>query len=194
MRVIAGIARGRTLLAPKDMGTRPMMDVVKGSLFNMLESLGGIEDANVLDLFAGSGSLGIEALSRGAAHADFVEQSREACKVIDENLARLGFASQGRVIARSVGQFITIPLAPTEREEGKAYDVVFMDAPYPAQVSQELLTRLAGWPRLGDNALVCIGHHKREVLPDQLAYLERIKHRCFGASCISIYRNRKTET
>ncbi|MCA1554712.1 MAG: RsmD family RNA methyltransferase, partial [Chloroflexi bacterium] len=82
MRVIAGTARGRTLNAPSgNETTRPMMDIVKGSLFNMLDVMGGIEDETVLDLFAGSGSLGIEALSRGAARVDFVEQSREACKV-----------------------------------------------------------------------------------------------------------------
>ncbi len=206
MRVIAGSARGRELKAPKGMGTRPMMDIVKGSLFNMLESLGGIGGAVVLDLYAGSGSLGIEALSRGADQVDFVEQNREACKVIGENLERLGFGTQGRVIQKSVEQVMSVAPTPaltpcvTSRRasrsarEGESYDLVFMDAPYPAEVSSRILTQLAQWPQLNDEALVCIGHHKHETLPDVVGLLSRIKYRCFGASCISIYRNLKSET
>src|SRR5512143_1617821 len=117
MRVIAGTARGRELRAPRGQGTRPMMDIVKGSLFNMLDSMDGI-GGRVLDLFAGSGSLGIEALSRGADSADFVESDREACRVLRENLERLGFAAQARVLNRSVEHF----LAAT----GSPYDMVFM--------------------------------------------------------------------
>lgn len=194
MRVIAGTARGRPLLAPKGMGTRPMMDIVKGSLFNMLESLGGVEDGIVLDLFAGSGALGIEALSRGAAHADFVEQDREACRIIRANLERLGFAKRGTI------HCVKIPMPKSQTPsaapdwdvrigKGHRYAVVFMDAPYPAQVSEQLLQQLASWPRLEDNALVCIGHHKRELLPEQVGPLTRIRYRCFGASCLSIYQH-----
>ncbi len=191
MRVIAGTARGRALKAPSGKDTtRPMMDIVKGSLFNMLDALGEIEDANTLDLFAGSGSLGIEALSRGAAHADFVEQNREACKVIAENVARLGFADRAQVFTRSVQSFVETPARPTPATHGResAYDLVFMDAPYRAEVSNELLTRLAEWARLDDNATICVGHHKHETLPDSIGRFTQVRYRCFGASCISIYQ------
>src|SRR2546428_8229455 len=104
MRVIAGTAGGRGLKAPRGMGTRPMMDIVKGSLFNMLDALGGIEDLTTLDLFAGSGSLCIEALSRGAAHVDFVEQSRDACAISGEDLARPGLAHKAHVFTRNAQQ------------------------------------------------------------------------------------------
>jgi 16S rRNA (guanine(966)-N(2))-methyltransferase RsmD len=168
------------------MKTRPMMDIVKGSLFNMLEALDGI-GGNVLDLFAGSGSLGIEALSRGAAHADFIEQNREACKIITENLQRLGFAAQGRVITRSVAAFLT------SASVNANYDLVFVDAPYADLVSLNVLTLLIANDWLHDDACVCIGHHKHEALPEQCERLRRIKYRCFGASCLSIYQNLKSE-
>jgi 16S rRNA (guanine(966)-N(2))-methyltransferase RsmD len=164
------------------MRTRPMMDIVKGSLFNMLEALDGI-GGNVLDLFAGSGSLGIEALSRGAAHADFVEQNREACKIIRENLHRLGFAARGQVITRSVAAFLTTTPARAP------YALVFIDAPYVEPVSLNVLTLLIANDWLNDKACVCIGHHKHETLPEQYERLQRIKYRCFGASCLSIYQN-----
>jgi 16S rRNA (guanine966-N2)-methyltransferase len=196
MRVIAGTARGRSLAAPRGMSTRPMMDVVKGSLFNMIEVLGAVADATVLDLFAGSGSLGIEALSRGASHVDFVEQSRDASKVIAENLRRLNLTEQAGVIVRPVERFVADALAlPARRGDGTKggagtpYSLVFMDAPYRAEVSNRLLERLADWARLGHNATICIGHHKRESLPDHIGRFTRVRHRCFGASCISIYRN-----
>ena len=202
--MIAGAARGRTLLAPKGMSTRPMMDIVKGSLFNMLDALGGVEGI-VLDLFAGSGSLGIEALSRGAEHADFVEQNRAACQVITENLTRLGFASQGHVVIQSVEAFIktpTLPAHPALHPAGQAvspgrndnYDLVFMDAPYANRVSQHLLALLAAGSLLADDAFVCVGHHQHEDLPERIGNLAQIKHRRFGASCISIFQNLKSET
>ncbi len=200
MRVIAGSARGRELKAPRGMGTRPMMDIVKGSLFNMLDALGGIDDAFVLDLFAGSGALGIEALSRGAAHADFVEQNREACRIIADNVKKLDFSAQAEVIARDVERFIE-DVAPSAlpAHGGPAggtlstYDLVFMDAPYRAEVSNRLLERLAVWARLGHNATICIGHHKHESLPDHIGRFMRVRQRCFGASCISIYQNQQPE-
>ena len=198
MRVIAGSARGRELNAPRGMGTRPMMDIVKGSLFNLLDALGGIEDAVVLDLYAGSGSLGIEALSRGAAHVDFVEQDREACKVISDNLKRLGFDARAQVFARDVARYIAgvsaySPQAPFADRSLPQSDLVFMDAPYRAEVSNQFLERLAPWTRLVHNATICIGHHKRESLPDHLGRFTRVRYRCFGASCISIYQSEDRE-
>ncbi|MBI1802035.1 MAG: 16S rRNA (guanine(966)-N(2))-methyltransferase RsmD [Chloroflexi bacterium] len=188
MRVIAGTARGRLLNAPQGMTTRPMMDVVKGSLFNILESNWGIGD-RVLDLYAGSGSLGIEALSRGASHADFIEQGREACKVIGDNLSRLGFDRQAHVIQGPVEQSVNVdrlpcPQPPVSGEN--RYDLVFVDAPYRAEVTQVILMRLTVWPHLTADALICVGHHKQESVPDYVGIWRRIKQRCFGASCISI--------
>lgn len=162
-----------------------MMDIVKGSLFNMLESMDAI-GGSVLDLFAGTGSLGIEALSRGADSADFVESDRDACRVLRENLERLAFASRARVFNRTVERYLDTA--------GEPYDMVFMDAPYPARVSEALLARLVAGGWVASGGVACIGHHKHEPLPDASGALNRAKYRCFGASCISIYTAAASET
>lgn len=169
-----------------------MMDIVKGSLFNMLEVLDGIGE-RVLDLFAGSGSLGIEALSRGTEHADFVEQNREACQLITENLQRLRLANQGRVVTQSVLTFLSaVPSRSHFTTASVPYDLVFIDAPYANKVSVAVLTLLTAQPWLTDEAYVCVGHHKYEALPEQCETLRRMKYRCFGASCLSIYQKQNT--
>src|SRR3990172_13344307 len=96
MRVIAGSAKGRRLKSPRRPGVRPTSDLVRGAIFDMLDAMGASYD-RVLDLYAGTGALGIEALSRGEGTADFVESDRAAAAVIDENLSRTGFAERGRV-------------------------------------------------------------------------------------------------
>ena len=98
MRVIAGTARGRKLVAPHGNTVRPTADRVRQATFNALESRGAITDARVLDLFAGSGALGIEALSRGAAHCTFVEKDRSAVEAVNRNLETLGFTARATVV------------------------------------------------------------------------------------------------
>ena len=155
----------------------------------MLDALGSIEGKMALDLFAGSGSLGIEALSRGAAHVNFVEQSREACTIIAENLARLGFSDKAQVFARPVERYLDTRLSRGQAgADAKPYGLVFMDAPYRAEVSNPLLKKLAESARLGHNATICVGHHRHESMPEQIGRFARVRQRCFGASCISIYQ------
>lgn len=187
MRVIAGEARGRSLLAPKGLSTRPMMDIVKGSLFNMLGSMDAI-DGRALDLYAGSGSLGIEALSRGVDSVDFVELDREACKVIEGNLERLGLADRGRVISGSVDRLIAGGTSSRRGGLTGPYQLVFVDAPYAEKVSQHILELLVSCTLLAGGATIAIGHHRHEDLPDALGRMERVKFRRFGSSCLSIYR------
>lgn len=120
MRVIAGSARGRALVAPSGTGTRPATDRVRETLFAILEPrLGG---ARVLDLFAGAGTLGIEALSRGASHATFVEHAAAALAAIRRNLSATGFADRARVVAADVDRFADAPGGP--------YDIVLCDPPF----------------------------------------------------------------
>src|SRR5215207_1446750 len=123
MRVITGSAKGHTLKGPPNMLTRPMMDRVKESLFSVLEGYGAIE-GRVLDLYAGTGSLGIECLSRGAAWADFVEQRAAVCRVIAENLAHTRFSDQARIHQMQVARYLH-----TARPE-ETYAIIFMDPPY----------------------------------------------------------------
>src|SRR5689334_12207955 len=110
MRVIAGSAKGRPLKAPAGMGTRPMTDRVKESLFNILTVMGYPQEGDrVLDLYAGTGALGIEALSRGAAWADFVEQANTPARCITANLAATGLADRGKVHQLPVATFLHLP-------------------------------------------------------------------------------------
>jgi len=142
MRIVAGEWRGRKLVAPKGEGTRPTADRTRETLFNMLASrLGSFNDLRIADLFAGSGALGIEALSRGAAHCLFVEQDDAALKTIRDNIAALDTRSRAEIRAGSV-----MSLGPSKQ----AYDLIVLDPPYysgAAMVALDRLQRL-GW--IGD--------------------------------------------
>lgn len=139
MRVISGEWRGRKLIAPKNDATRPTADRTRETLFSMLASrLGSFEGLYVADLFAGSGALGIEALSRGAAHCLFGEQDREAIDALRKNLAALGAAARAEVRAGSV-----LALGPAPR----SFDLLLLDAPYATGAGSVALDKLArlGW-------------------------------------------------
>ncbi|MFZ6004894.1 MAG: 16S rRNA (guanine(966)-N(2))-methyltransferase RsmD [Actinomycetota bacterium] len=123
MRVISGVARGRKLVAPAGSTTRPTSDRVREATFNALGSLGAVVDATVLDLFAGSGALGIEALSRGAAHATFVDQDKEAIRAIEENLAACGLAQQATVVSSSIDRYLS-------QSRAARFDLALVDPPY----------------------------------------------------------------
>lgn len=178
VRVISGEAKGRRLKGPPSHATRPMADKIKGALFNALGSL-GVEPERVLDLYAGTGNVGIEALSRGARSADFVEQSRDAVAVIRSNLETTGFAGRGRVHQQSVGAFIDSRRGP--------WDFVIMDPPYADPEIVPVLGRLEASALVQFGAIVVIGHSPRVELPDRLGRLECLRHRCHGDSCFSIY-------
>jgi 16S rRNA (guanine966-N2)-methyltransferase len=124
MRVIGGTFGSRTLQAPPGMATRPSSDRLRETLFNVLAPR--IEGARFLDLYAGSGAVGIEALSRGAAEVVFVERAAPALKVLRANLARLGLHESVRTVAGSVAGFLR------SAEEGAGFNVVFLDPPYDA--------------------------------------------------------------
>lgn len=153
MRVVAGSARGRRLEAPPGDQTRPTTDRVREAIFNALWSRGLIEGADVLDLFAGSGALGIEALSRGAAHATFVDDDPRARRAVERNLATCGVADRADVVADRAERFVTrISTAPSRsttsstRPEGslhgRRFDVAFCDPPYAFAGWAELLGRM----------------------------------------------------
>lgn len=132
MRVVAGIARGRKLVAPKGDATRPTSDFVREAIFNSLQAHVDLEDATVLDLFAGTGALGIEALSRGAAHATFVEDGRHALAALRANLETTGFAERATVLDADA----------TKAALPAGIDVAFADPPYAFAGWSALLTRV----------------------------------------------------
>jgi len=138
MRIIAGALRGRRLETPEGMATRPTADRVRETLFSMLASrIGSFEDLRVADLFAGSGAIGLEALSRGAAFACFVEQDRRAVEAIRANLASLGLENRSQLLARSA-----LALPPAE-----PFDLIFADPPYATGSGSAVVSELvrAGW-------------------------------------------------
>ena len=131
MRVVSGTARGRKLVAPKGDATRPTSDFVREAIFNALRAHADLDGAAVLDLFAGTGALGIEALSRGAAHATFVESHRAALAALRTNLEATGFAERATILAADATK-ATLP----------AVDVAFADPPYAFAAWDDLLTRV----------------------------------------------------
>lgn len=178
-RIIAGTARGTRLEVP-DAGTRPTSDRVRESILGALESSGAINDARVLDLYAGSGALGLEALSRGARSADLVERSRRAAAVIRRNTAAV--ARAGALLGATVHE------APVRRflDRGVGtYDLVFSDPPY--DISDDAmngdLQALA--PLLSLDALVVIERAKRSTVPDfDAAGLELVREKIYGDTAV----------
>lgn len=155
MRVVSGDLGGRKLVTPDGSDTRPTSDRVREAMFNSLFSLDAIEGARVLDAFAGSGALGIEALSRGALHATFVETGRDALEALRENLETLQLGAQGRVVPGDA-------LAHLERTaaEGSHYDLVLLDPPYGFDQWDELLAAVPVGAR------VVIESDREVVVPD----------------------------
>lgn len=142
MRVVAGEARGRRLVTPEGDRTRPTSDRVREAIFNALWSRGLVDGARVLDLFAGSGALGIEALSRGASHATFVESDRSARRAIAANLAACGFVDRADVIGTTVERFLDELHRPERVGEAPRYDLAFCDPPYAYDAWDGLLAQL----------------------------------------------------
>jgi 16S rRNA (guanine(966)-N(2))-methyltransferase RsmD len=183
-RVIAGRLGGRTLVAPAGAATRPTSDRVREALFSIL---GDLEGATVLDLFAGTGALGIEALSRGASQATFVESARPALRALRHNLESLGLHAHARVLPMSVERALSA--MPWGRD---AFDVVFLDPPYrevregtfDAALARAVDEGLAGSVRSGGRAV--LEHAKAAVAP-AVSGLELEKTRIYGDTALSFY-------
>lgn len=155
MRVITGSARGRRLRELEGMETRPTTDRVKEGLFNVLQC--DIEGRRVLDLFAGTGQLGIECLSRGAASAVFVDRRADAVKLVRENLSVTGLQDRARVVRGDSMEYLR-----TLREK---FDLVFLDPPYQAGLLEPALEALAGFDILNPHGIIVAEHPADRVLP-----------------------------
>jgi len=175
VRVVAGSVRGRRISAPPGTDTRPTTDRVREAMFNALGSLGAVDGAVVADLFAGSGALGIEALSRGAASAHFVEADRRAVAVIEENLSTLGLDDRGVVLRR--------PVEAALDELPVPLDLVLADPPYAFDGWAALLTDLA--TRLAEDGLVVIESGRAVDLPPGW---ERVRERTYGGTVVLFAR------
>lgn len=178
MRVIAGTMKGHQLKVPRTRRTRPMSQRVREALFMVLHTL-GVRPRRVLDLYAGSGGIGIEALSRGAEWCDFVEQNPAACAVIRDNLASTRFTDRAAVHQTTVQSFLSRPLEP--------YDLVVMDPPYADPHILETMERVAESGAVAEGTILALGHWPRLELPEEIGPLRQIRRRCHGDSCFSIY-------
>lgn len=181
MRVIAGTARGRRLKGPDDRSrlTRPTSDMLRGAIFSALTSL-DVRLELVLDLYAGSGALGVEALSRGAGACDFVESHRRACAVIRQNLLITGFLERSRVFCMDASRAV-------ERLDGQ-YTLVLADPPYEDTGAWSVLERLAASRLVASAGIIAIEHAGRLNPPPQLGPLLLVNSRRHGDSAASIYR------
>ncbi len=208
MRVIAGAARGRPLAGPPGPQTRPTSDKVKGALFSMIETLlaverpaqgGGIvavaepgspelwQGLTVLDLYAGTGALGIEALSRGAAWCDFVEANAAARRVIEQNLRVTGLADRARIIALEAEKVVR---GAARAVLHAPYGVCVMDPPYNDPRVISVIGDLAESDLLVPGALVAVEHSRRVALSDEYDGLILVRERRHGDTVLSIYRER----
>jgi 16S rRNA (guanine966-N2)-methyltransferase len=179
MRVIAGTAKGHHLKFPRGTKTRPATDLVRGAIFSILENT-ACGWSEVLDLFSGSGALGIEALSRGAAWVDFVESEPRCCGIIKENLEKTKLAAQAHVYCCHVTKAISF----LEKE----YDIILMDPPYKNRAIGDVITQLAASRLVGTNTTVVVTHSPHLTLNPSYDVINMVKEHRHGDSCISIYR------
>jgi len=178
MRVIAGKAKGHQLKFPKGTRTRPATDLVRGAIFSILDVITG-DWSLVLDLYSGSGALGIEALSRGAGSVDFVEREPRCCAIIKENLEKTKLAEKAHIYCCSVVKAISFL--------DKEYNVILMDPPYSDSSIGNVITRLATSKLVGDESVVVITHSPRLTLESTYAELHLVKEYRHGDSCIALY-------
>jgi 16S rRNA (guanine(966)-N(2))-methyltransferase RsmD len=190
VRIIAGSFRSRTLEAPPGVATRPTSDRLRETLFNVLAPR--IEGAVFLDLYAGSGAVGMEALSRGAERVEFVEQAPAALKVLRGNLERLGIGAGFRVHACAVGAFLRRAAVskPESHEKRERYDVVFLDPPWDDAEEYAATLGLLGGSAAGllaADALVIAEHRRKEHLEDRYDSLTRTRLLEQGDAALSFY-------
>jgi 16S rRNA (guanine(966)-N(2))-methyltransferase RsmD len=183
MRITGGILRGRRLITPKSPSIRPMRDAVRAALFSILGDL--VSGSRFLDLFAGTGSVGIEALSRGAKHAVFVDNSAEAVKIIEENLHNLGLEGQATVYREDV--FKALQLLSRRDEQ---FDLVFIGPPYGEDLARRTLEHLAYRDILSEGAVVAAEIFKKEGTGFERRYGELVlfDERAYGDNLIKLYR------
>ncbi|MGH7906139.1 MAG: 16S rRNA (guanine(966)-N(2))-methyltransferase RsmD [Candidatus Binataceae bacterium] len=182
MRIIAGDAHGRRMTAPRGFSTRPATARVRQSIFSRLDARMELDGSRVLDLFAGSGSLGIEALSRGAAHAVFVDSSRHASDAIQRNLRQLGLAMRTEMLHMDIFRALSALAGRGER-----FDLVFVDPPYADDRSAEALARISELNLMTDGAFAVVRQSSRapEINPPDFA---TVRTATVGDHRIALYR------
>ncbi len=180
MRIIAGQRRGKRLVGPSDRAIRPTADRIRESIFNIIADR--VAGAVVLDLFAGTGAMGLEALSRGASRACFIDCSAEAATLIGRNLSACGFSDRGRTIRQELPGALA-RLAPPE-----IYDLVFLDPPYGRGLVAPVLSGLIGAAVLSAEPLILVEHAPEEAMPEMADPWRWVDARRYGKTLVSFAR------
>lgn len=176
MRVITGSARGRKLKDFEGRDIRPTSDMVKEAIFSVIQF--DIQGSEVLDLFSGTGQLGIEALSRGAKFCRFVDRSRESSALTAENVSLAGFKNDSNVVTGDSLDFLRMTRA--------VFDIAFLDPPYDSSLIEEALPLLE--PKLSPRGIAVCEHSKGHVLPDTVGRLVKQKTYRYGKIEVTVYR------
>jgi 16S rRNA (guanine(966)-N(2))-methyltransferase RsmD len=183
MRIVAGSAKGRALAGPKSTSKhiRPTADRVRETIFNVLGQW--LEGQAVLDLYAGTGALGLESLSRGAKKTVLVDSDREALALCRTNTDTLGFTKQVEILPQPVERALA-----TLGKRGDKFELIFADPPYAARVVETVLEALAHHGVVAPNSTIVIEHDKREAAPASHAGFEQVDQRRFGDTLVTLFR------
>jgi 16S rRNA (guanine966-N2)-methyltransferase len=193
MRIISGIKRGMTILSPKDDRTRPITDRVKESIFDVLYKYDLIEGRLIADLFCGTGSFGLEALSREAKEAVFVDIDRSVLEILKKNIAKTGFGSQVRVVCANAFK-VGVPTS----SDGRKYSLVFVDPPYEMSKDAGQNSRLAGLlgfltEQIMDDGLVIVRTEEKVNLLDSYGSLRIIDKRIWSSMAVAFLALKKDD-
>lgn len=180
VRIISGEQRGRRLRAPEGLATRPTSDRVREALFNILSTR--IQGANFLDVCAGSGAVGLEALSRGAERAVFVEQSRRALEYLESNIEACGFQDRSRIVPKDAVSALKALIARDEQ-----FDVVYVDPPYEADLYAPILQLLGLSGLVAPEGIVVVERRSRDRLPAEAGVLRHYRDVRHGNSTLAFY-------
>ncbi len=183
MRVVAGIHKGRRLKEPDGDNLRPTAARVREALFSILSPR--IRGANILDLYAGTGALSIESLSRGAEHAVCVENHAGSLRVLRENVTRCGYDTQCRVVSRDVETFLA---SPPSGEEPSMFDIVFADPPYQTVDPERLLERLGRSGKISARGVVILEHFFKHAAPHTVGSLTQTRQSRYGDTRLTFFQ------
>ena len=180
MRVVAGTARGLKLITRDSEDTKPTLDRVKEAMFSMLMPY--LNRAKVLDLFSGSGALGIEALSRGASRCIFCDKSRECCDIITKNLKNTGLASGALLLQGDYTEILK-----KLKAQGENFDIVLLDPPYNKGLERGAMDIISGYGLCNPGGIVLCEHSFEDTMPEQWGVFSLIKEKKYGTVGVSIY-------
>ncbi|UCD55278.1 MAG: 16S rRNA (guanine(966)-N(2))-methyltransferase RsmD [Candidatus Omnitrophota bacterium] len=204
MRIIGGKYRGRILKMPKGVKIRPTQDKVREAVFNIIKA--GVPEARVLDLYAGSGAFGIEALSRGAYSSIFVDNNIKCIRAIKSNLLALGDSARlegdrpkfegGTGLSSARGASLLVRLDGVRsisrfKRENKKFDIIFLDPPYHEGLARNCLIKIDACDILSQRGFAICEHFKKDIMPERIGNLLLFKNKRYGDTVLSFYRREK---